>query len=84
MNLGVVLPCTLLYGGVKRFMELGNIFIEMGHRFTVYSPDAQQPDWFDFKGEVKLFEALNTVSLKKFWELTPNGEYSIMSRTINR
>ena len=63
MNLGVVLPCTLLYGGVKRFMELGNIFIEMGHRFTVYSPDAQQPDWFDFKGEVKLFEALKTDEL---------------------
>lgn len=58
MNLGVILPCTLLYGGVKRFMELGNIFIESGHRFTIYSPEGTPPEWFDFKGEVKTFEAL--------------------------
>lgn len=58
MNLGVILPCTLLYGGVKRFLELGNIFIESGHRFTVYTPEGTGPDWFDFKGEVKTFEAL--------------------------
>lgn len=63
MNLGVILPCTLLYGGVKRFMELGNIFIERGHSFTIYSPDGQQPDWFDFKGEVKLFDASRTDEL---------------------
>lgn len=63
MKLGVILPCTLLYGGVKRFMELGNIFIEGGHSFTVYSPEGQQPDWFAFKGEVKIFEALKTDEL---------------------
>lgn len=60
MKLGAVLPCTLLYGGVKRFMELGNIFIELGHEFTVYSPDGRQPDWFPFKGKVKQLEALRT------------------------
>lgn len=58
MNLGVILPCTLLYGGVKRFMELGNIFIKSGHRFTIYTPEGTPPEWFDFKGEVKTFEAL--------------------------
>lgn len=63
MKLGVVLPCTLLYGGVKRFMELGNIFMELGHEFTVYSPDGQQPDWFLFKGDVKQLEALCTDEL---------------------
>ena len=36
MHLGVILPHTKLYGGVKRFLELGNIFIELGHTFTVY------------------------------------------------
>lgn len=58
MHLGVILPCTLLYGGVKRFLELGNIFIELGHSFTVYTPEGSRPDWFNFKGEVKTFEAL--------------------------
>lgn len=58
MNLGVILPHTLLFGGVKRFLELGNIFIESGHSFTVYTPDAIRPEWFDFKGEVRLLEAV--------------------------
>lgn len=60
MNLGAVLPCTLLYGGVKRFLELGNIFIQSGHHFTVYTPDGLPPTWIDFKGEVKVLEALHT------------------------
>lgn len=58
MNLGVILPHTKLYGGVKRFLELGNIFIERGHRFTVYTVDGAAPTWFDFKGETKTFDAL--------------------------
>ena len=58
MNLGVILPHTKLYGGVKRFLELGNVFIELGHRFTVYTVEGIAPDWFDFKGETKTFDKL--------------------------
>ena len=52
MNLGVILPHTKLYGGVKRFLELGNIFIELGHI------EGKSPDWYDFKGETKTFADL--------------------------
>lgn len=52
MVLGVILPHTKLYGGVKRFLELGNIFIEKGHRFIVFVAQGGAPDWFNFKGEV--------------------------------
>lgn len=58
MNLGVILPHTKLYGGVKRFLELGNIFIELGHNFTVYTIEGKAPVWYDFKGETKTFAAL--------------------------
>lgn len=60
MHLGVILPHTKLYGGVKRFLELGNIFIELGHTFTVYTIEGKAPTWYDFKGETKTF-----VDLKK-------------------
>lgn len=60
MDLGVILPCTLLYGGVKRFLELGNIFIEYGHHFTVYTPEGLSPEWFPFKGKIKKTDALKT------------------------
>ncbi len=60
MKLGVILPHTKLYGGVKRFLELGNIFIELGHQFTVYTIEGKAPDWYDFKGDTKPFNALKT------------------------
>lgn len=60
MHLGVILPHTKLYGGVKRFLELGNIFIELGHTFTVYTVEGKAPTWYDFKGETKSFADLQT------------------------
>ena len=44
MILGVLLPHTKLYGGVKRFLELGNIFVEHGHRLIVLTKDGKDPN----------------------------------------
>lgn len=63
MKLGVILPSTKLYGGVKRFLELGNIFVEKKHEFTVFTPTAEPPDWFYFKGKTDLIGNLNTTKL---------------------
>ena len=71
MKLGVLLPHTKLYGGVKRFLELGNIFVEKGHDFYVFTPDGTPPGWFDFKGYVTTFENLQDVSLDALWTTTP-------------
>ncbi len=70
MILGVLLPHTKLYGGVKRFLELGNIFVKMGHRFIVFTPDAAAPTWFDFKGEMASFDSLAEYSLDAIWTTT--------------
>lgn len=72
MNLGVLLPHTKLYGGVKRFLELGNIFVEKGHRFYVFTPEGTPPVWFDFKGEVTTFEKLQDTVLDALWTTTPD------------
>lgn len=50
LNIAVVLPSMKLFGGVKRFVELGNRFIARGHRFTVFTPDGEGPDWCNFTG----------------------------------
>lgn len=50
---GVILPNTKIFGGVKRFLDLGNVFVERGIDFVVFTPDAQFPSWFDFKGRVE-------------------------------
>jgi glycosyltransferase involved in cell wall biosynthesis len=45
MKAGAILPHTHLYGGVKRFIELGRIFNEAGHTFTLYTPVGLAPSW---------------------------------------
>ncbi len=63
MNIGVVLPHTKLFGGIKRFFELGNFFVERGHEFTVYTPDAENPEWFDFVGKIDFLKNINKTEL---------------------
>lgn len=63
MNLGVILPHTKLYGGVKRFRDLGNKFIEKGHNFTVFTPEGLSPDWFKFKDNILQLETLPSHTL---------------------
>ena len=70
MNLGVLLPHTKLYGGVKRFLELGNIFVTKGHRFIVFTPDGKAPDWFQYKGEMATFDALSNYQMDALWTTT--------------
>ena len=61
--LGVILPHTKIFGGVKRFFEIGNILISRGHSFTVFTPEGKAPDWFPFQGEVLM---LDNLSYQKF------------------
>lgn len=70
MILGVLLPHTKLYGGVKRFLELGNIFVDRGHRFIVFTPDGKAPGWFDFKGEMATFDQIGGTQLDALWTTT--------------
>ncbi len=70
MKLGVLLPHTKLYGGVKRFLELGNIFIAKGHEFFVFTPDGKGPDWFDFQGRMATFDDVPQQNLDAIWTTT--------------
>lgn len=70
MILGVLLPHTKLYGGVKRFLELGNIFVGKGHRFIVFTPDGKGPSWFDYKGETATFDSIKDMELDALWTTT--------------
>ncbi|MCK4538596.1 MAG: glycosyltransferase family 4 protein [Candidatus Krumholzibacteria bacterium] len=59
MKIGAILPHLLLFGGVRRYIETGNVFVSRGHRFTLFTPDGVSADWTIFKGEVKPLSSLN-------------------------
>lgn len=70
MRLAAILPHTKLYGGVKRFLELGNIFVSKGHEFTIYTPDGKAPDWFDYRGKMAQMEELEGSRPDAIWTTT--------------
>jgi glycosyltransferase involved in cell wall biosynthesis len=71
LTLGVILPHTQIFGGVKRFFEIGNILIEKGHSFTVFTPSGESPGWFNFKGRVLSIEKLAQHSFDALFTTEP-------------
>ncbi len=63
MKIAVILPHLKLFGGVKRYLELGNIFVDMGHQFIVYVPKKKDITWFNFKGDICSLSTLKTETL---------------------
>ena len=52
-DFAALLPGLGVFGGVRRFVEIGNELIRRGHRYTIYHPDGTHPDWLPFAGTVK-------------------------------
>src|ERR1044072_6544535 len=57
MIIGLFLPHVGIFGGVRRYIELGNAWTALGHRVTLYHPDGTRPAWLPFAGEVGTLES---------------------------
>jgi glycosyltransferase involved in cell wall biosynthesis len=58
MKIAALLPHTEVFGGVRRYIEIGNALTWRGHGFVLFTPDGKQPEWLAFRGEVRPFEAI--------------------------
>lgn len=70
-HIAVILPHCKLFGGVRRFFELGEIFIREGHSMTIFTPDGLAPTWFEFSGKVEKLEKLPMHSLSLLFTTEP-------------
>lgn len=52
MRIATFLPHVGVFGGVRRFLELGNEWVAMGHQVTLYHPDGTPPAWLPYHGRV--------------------------------
>ncbi|MDH7511973.1 MAG: glycosyltransferase family 4 protein [Clostridiales bacterium] len=59
MRIAAVLPHVEVFGGVRRYIEIGNELIKRGHDYTLFTPAGEKPPWLEFKGACRPFEALN-------------------------
>ncbi|UCE02926.1 MAG: glycosyltransferase family 4 protein [Candidatus Latescibacterota bacterium] len=57
-DFGVLLPSAGVFGGVRRFVEIGNELVRRGHRYVLYTPRGVEPEWTRFEGDVRALESL--------------------------
>jgi len=53
MRISTFLPHVGVFGGVRRFIELGNSWSRMGHEVTLYHPGGEPPAWLPFQGQTR-------------------------------
>ena len=53
MRIATFLPHVGVFGGVRRFLELGNAWSASGHTVTLYHPDGGEPGWLPYRGRVE-------------------------------
>jgi glycosyltransferase involved in cell wall biosynthesis len=74
MKIAALLPHVEIYGGVRRYLEIGNQFATRGHTFVLFTPDGESPDWLEFAGAVRPFTALG----EEGFDIAFCSEYSVL------
>ena len=57
VKIALFLPHVGVFGGVRRFLELGNSWTASGHAVMLFHPGGERPAWLGFAGEVRKLEA---------------------------
>jgi glycosyltransferase involved in cell wall biosynthesis len=75
MRMAALLPHLEVFGGVRRYIELGNEFVRRGHQFVLFHPQGGRPGWLPFRGETRPWEALDAEA----FDVGLCSEYSILA-----
>jgi len=74
MNIAALLPHVEVFGGVRRYIELGNALIRRGHGFVLFTPEGAPPTWLKFSGPVKPFSVIG----EEAFDFGLCSEYSVL------
>jgi len=58
LKIGAILPHLKVFGGVRRYIELGNALVSRGHEYVIYTPEGSGCTWIEFKGDVRRLDEL--------------------------
>jgi glycosyltransferase involved in cell wall biosynthesis len=58
MKIAGLLPHVQVFGGVRRYLEIGNELTKKGHTFVLLTPAGEKPQWLEFIGTSKPFKAM--------------------------
>ncbi len=74
MKIAAVLPHVEIFGGVRRYLEIGNELANRGYYFVLFHPDGSKPGWLEFKGITKSFSSLS----EEAFDIGLCSEYSVL------
>jgi len=75
MKIAALLPHVEVFGGVRRYLEIGNELTKKGHAFILFTPTGEKPQWLEFSGTIRPFEAMEGES----FDIGLLSEYSILA-----
>jgi len=55
-RIGAFLPHLKKYGGVRRYIELGNAFVDLGYDYTLFTGSLEGKSNWDFKGKYEFLD----------------------------
>lgn len=55
LSIAAVLPHLRVFGGIRRYLALGQVWSDWGHDVVLYTPDGEPADWLPFGGTVRPF-----------------------------
>ncbi|MDH5661383.1 MAG: glycosyltransferase family 4 protein [Elusimicrobiota bacterium] len=74
MRIAAILPHVEVFGGVRRYIEIGNNFVKRGHSFKIYHTDGSPPTWLEFFGETR---PLKQVTLEEN-DIAISSDYAVL------
>lgn len=75
MKIAALLPHVEVFGGVRRYIEIGNELVKQGHSYVLFHPEGQAPDWLAFRGVTRPFASLGDEE----YDVGLCSEYSILA-----
>jgi len=58
LRLALAVPHLGVYGGIRRFLELGDVWVRRGHEVSIFVPDAAARAWLPFSGAIRPWHEL--------------------------
>jgi len=74
MKVAALVPHLEVFGGVRRYLEIGNELQKRGYLFVLFHPEGNKPDWFDFKGKTRPLQSIE----EENFDIGLCSEYSLL------
>ncbi len=84
MRIATFLPHVGVFGGVRRFVELGNAWTDAGHEVVLYHPHGEPPAWLSYRGRTAPLAAAAGADSDVAWCADPHTYAAFRSHRSTR